>query len=483
MAMLSGVLFALSLPPYNCALLGWFCVVPLLIAANGKRSLIAMGLGLVAALSAGVVQAGWRGETMSLFFAYYPFMLLAPILALIVEVASANRRRLSGLAWTTLVAAFGVICEWLTRFLPMPIHLALTQYRSTCLIQIASITGIWGVSFLLWWSNAALADWALRARPALKRRPEPESPVNGAENRLPVPWPVIVGLTLVASALAFGAIALHRPTSADSIDAAAIQDYSGGGDGLSDEGDSEPQPDREDMTKTAAATGAKFIVWSEECLASGFSPTSTSNSTRDLARKLGVYLTAGYGGSERPKPYNSAVLITPDGDVAGVHHKIMLYAEEKRTTRAGTVATAFPTALGRVGVEICFDTCGTSVTRRETLAGARLIAVPTNDPVVVRGIMHNLHSTLMPFRAVENGVPMVRDDSDGRSEVIDGHGRILAIGPLYASAIVDAVVPLGSGEGTLFTRLGDWFAYACILYFVVVLVYGSAQKTSGQETL
>jgi apolipoprotein N-acyltransferase len=81
----------------------------------------------------------------------------------------------------------------------------------------------------------------------------------------------------------------------------------------------------------------------------------------------------------------------------------------------------------------------------------------------------------MPFRAVENGVPMVRDDSNGTSEVIDGFGRVLAEGPVYAPAIVDAVVPLGNGSGTLFTKLGDWFAWACIVYFAAA-VYGPVRR-------
>jgi apolipoprotein N-acyltransferase len=469
-AVISGVLFALSLPPYNLSLLAWICLVPVMVAAIGRRAIESMGLGLLAALSAGVVQAGIHGQGFGMFLAYYPFILCAPLFAVIVEVGSANRKRLTGVAWTSMVAAFGVTCEWLTRFLPMPIHLALSQYQAPYLIQIASITGVWGVSFLIWWSNAALADVILSRR-------------EGGKSI--VTRPVVVGLVMVGVTMIFGVFSLRRPTSTEVLKVAAIQDYNGEGSMGGPAGGT--PADREEMTQTAASTGARMVVWSEECLGSAFSPSGfvprvtlrhrkprppMPDPTVALARKLGVYLVAGYTGSERPLPYNSAALIAPDGRVLGIHHKIKLYAEEKRLLRAGTTATVTSTDIGKVGMEICFDTCNTEVTRQETAAGARLIAVPTYDPPVVRGVMHSLHSALMPFRAVENGVPMVRDDSNGTSEVIDGHGRILDKGPVYSSAIVEASVPLGNGRGTLFTRVGDWFAYLCIGGFIVLVVLG-----------
>jgi len=350
-AIVSGVLFALSLPPYNLSLLGWFCLVPVMVVAIGRRAIEAMGLGLLAALSAGVVQAGFNGQGFAMFLAYYPFILCAPLFAVIVEVGSANRKRLTGIAWTSMVAAFGVTCEWLTRFLPMPIHLALSQYQAPYLIQIASITGVWGVSFLLWWSNAALADLVLSRREG---------------GKAVVMRPVIAGLAMVAVTLMFGAALLRRPTSTSTLNVAAIQDYNGEGSMGSPAGGT--VSDRETMTQTAVSKGARMVVVSEECLGSAFYPDGfvprvtlrgkkprppMPDPTVALARRLGVYLVAGYTGSERPLPYNSAALIAPDGRVLGIHHKMKLYAEEKRLLRPGTTATVIPTDLGKIGMEIC----------------------------------------------------------------------------------------------------------------------------------
>lgn len=275
---------------------------------------------------------------------------------------------------------------------------------------------------------------------------------------------MIAVAVLIVTSVVFGIVRLNRSGSAPTLRVAGVQDCTG-----DETADLAPAPavdvNRDAMTRKARDAGARFVVWSEECLGNAFAPESRRDPTIALTKRLGIYLVAGFAGSERPKPYNSACLITPDGRVAGIHHKISLYAEERRLVRPGTVAQAFPTPLGPVGMEICFDTCNTSVTRRIAQSGARLIAVPTYDPPVVNGVIHNLHAALMPFRAVENAVPMVRDDSNGTSEVIDSYGRVLAIGPLYAPSTVMSDVPLGNGDGTFFTRAGDWFAYLCITYF------------------
>ena len=63
--------------------------------------------------------------------------------------------------WALFVASAAVAAEWLTTFSPLPLNLALCQYRTTAVIQISALTGIWGVSFLLWLFNAALADVVL----------------------------------------------------------------------------------------------------------------------------------------------------------------------------------------------------------------------------------------------------------------------------------------------------------------------------------
>ncbi len=113
-------------------------------------------------------------------------------------------------------------------------------------------------------------------------------------------------------------------------------------------------------------------------------------------------------------------------------------------------------------MEICFDSCYTNTTRQEAGQGARLIALPNYDPPTPRGVLHRLHGTMLPFRAVENAVPFVRADSNGLSQIVDAQGRIVGQSPLFTPDVLVGDVALGDGRGTFFTRFGDWSAYACL---------------------
>src|SRR5438552_4980199 len=172
LTLISGALLALSLPPFDLELLGWFALVPLLVAASGQRTLVAMGMGVLTGVVCGVIHVGWYPDVPVMQFAYVPFVWLALLLGAVAAIAAVARRRMEGLRWALFVASAGVTAEWLTTFSPLPLNLALCQYRTPSIIQISALTGIWGVSFLLWLFNAAAADAVsvLRVPPYSKLR-------------------------------------------------------------------------------------------------------------------------------------------------------------------------------------------------------------------------------------------------------------------------------------------------------------------------
>ncbi len=439
-AILSGVLFALSLPPFNQEWLGWAAFVPLLWAAPGRRPLEAVGMGMLAGGVCGIVQAGWYHDTSRLFWAYIPFLWLSFLFAVVALAASVVPVGWNPVRRVLVVTCVGVGGEWLTSFLPLPLNIALCQYKNLPLIQIADWTGIWGVSFLLWWANAALADFALRRRFA----------------------PTGIGLGTVTVIIGIGAFHLAQtPAANPRLQVAAIQDLTSG-----ETGDLAPRVtgiDRAQMTRQAAGQGAKLIVWSEEALGGEFAPNSPKDETRALARTLKAALVVGYSDDTHPKPFNCAAYIGSDGTVlAPTHHKIHLYLAERETNLSGRTATVVQTPEGPLGLEICFDSCYTNTTRETVRQGAKLVAMPNYDPPTPRGVLHRLHGAMLPFRAVENRVPFVRADSNGLSQIVSSSGRVLAQSPLFAPDVLVGTVELGSGQGTFFTRWGDWLAYVCL---------------------
>lgn len=445
LAVVSGILLAFSLPPFDHEWLGWIALVPLFLAAPKRRPLETIGLGIVSGLTCGALLVPTNPQAHGFPYAVFPFLLLALLLALGALVAMWARRRVDGLRWALLLTCAGVVLEWGTLAGPMPLQLALCQWRNLPLIQIASVTGIWGVSFLLWLTNAAIADAVMLRRPLSASLGFALIPVAA--------W--VAGLALVP-----------HPTGAP-IRVAAIQSYAGQeGASFVRAGTPPAEPgDSETMTRMAAAKGVRLIVWPE--LGATFNPSVPDDPAASLARELGVQLVVGYPQPGTPKGYNCAAVIDSGGRVRGVHQKNYPFLGERRDTYAGNVAGAFDTDLGRIGVAICFDTCYPELPRRLARSGARLVAMPNYDPVTPGGLVHRLHGAVLPFRAVENRLPIIRCDSNGMSQVIDATGRVLAQGPFFQPQVVSADVSLGDGQGTFFSRYGDWVVYLCLVGLLV----------------
>jgi len=440
LAVLSGVLLAFSLPPFDQEWTVWFALVPLFVAVLKRRPLEAVGLGMVSGIACGITVGPSSPTAHGFVFAAFPFLMLALMLGLGGCVAMRERRSSEGLRWVLTVACAGLFLEWCTLVGPMPLHLALSQWRNLTLMPVVSITGIWGVSLLIWLTNAALADALLLRRP----------------------FTPSAGLALMV-AVTFLAAPRLAPQSAPGtpVRVAAIQSYSGTeGEVFARRGaPSVEGGDAEAMSRDAAAAGAKLIVWPE--LGAAFSPEVPDDPVATLARDVHAQIVVGYPEAGSPKGYNCAAVVDTDGRVRGIHRKNYPFLGERRDTNAGTVATVVDTSLGRVGVAICFDTCYPEFSRRLARSGAQLIAMPNYDPVTVRGLVHRLHGAVLPFRAVENGLPIVRCDSNGMSQVIDSSGRVLAEGPLFRPQVVSASVTLGTGKGTFFSRYGDWLVLVC----------------------
>ena len=425
-AVLSGWLFHFALPPRSLEALAFVAFVPLFVAALRCSAINAAGLGLVAGLTCGMAYVGWHHDITRLFWAYLPFLWIAVILAILCAL-STRLKAMSPLIRVITLACVAVGIEYATTVLPLPINIAVAVYREWLLMPLASVTGIWGISWIVWLANLVIAEIVV---------------ANGLSIRVATSLAVLCAITTV-SCIPWQDYVTARQLH-DSVWAIAIQDFTG------DETTSLAAPpvhsaDRDAMTIGAAAQlqpNTTFVVWSEECLGAAFHVDNPRDETVKLVRKIGVPIVVGYNDDEHPKPHNCAAWLDPSGKVLGVHHKEHLYLGESETIKAGKGGEAFATPLGKVGLEVCFDTDYTNVTRDAVRQGAQIIGMPNYDPPTPRGTLHYLHAALIPFRAAENAVPIVRSDSNGLSEIIDRCGYIVRQGPLY-----------GIGRGR--TRLGE----------------------------
>ncbi|OLE39643.1 MAG: apolipoprotein N-acyltransferase [Candidatus Rokubacteria bacterium 13_1_20CM_2_70_7] len=128
----------------------------------------------------------------------------------------------------------------------------------------------------------------------------------------------------------------------------------------------------------------------------------------------------------------------------------------------GSRAVVFSGPPAPFGVVICYEGIFPALVRRFVKNGARLMVNMTNDAWFGRTSGPLQHLAMYPFRAIEHRVAVVRAANTGVSAFIAPTGRIVKSLNLFERGNLIDRVPLRTRE-TLYTRLGDWFAYLGLL--------------------
>jgi predicted amidohydrolase len=213
----------------------------------------------------------------------------------------------------------------------------------------------------------------------------------------------------------------------------------------------------ERLVGAAVADGAELVALPEkwnlltdgEQLVAGAEPLDGPSLTaaRGWARALGIHLLAG-SISERAgdgdKPFNTSVLVGPDGEDIAVYRKIHMfdvdaggvsYRESAHEQPGEQIVTA-PVGDLLAGLTICYDLRFPELHRILAVRGARLITVPAAFTTAT-GRDH--WEVLLRARAIENAVFVLAPgqvgkapphfDSYGRSAIVDPWGVVLATAP------------------------------------------------------
>ncbi len=151
----------------------------------------------------------------------------------------------------------------------------------------------------------------------------------------------------------------------------------------------------------------------------------------DLARKYGIYLITGILEAHPDIPaalYNSAVLISPAGDIAGVYRKLQIIREEKHYFFGGNTAEVFPTEIGNIGIIICADNVFPEIPRLLALKGAEIICVPYARAKGIGGDA-GLYYSLISTRAYENNCFFIACNRVGSENQNVFEGKSCICGP------------------------------------------------------
>jgi apolipoprotein N-acyltransferase len=219
-------------------------------------------------------------------------------------------------------------------------------------------------------------------------------------------------------------------------------------------------------TAVAAANGAQLVVWPE---VAGIGVTEDVAALlaagSELAQDRGIYLaipTLTLDSTGAEQGVNQIHLLDANGDEMLTHVKFGGNFIEGTLAGDG-VLQVVDTPYGRISAVICWDT---DFPQTIAQAGAQDIDILLSVAADWEGI-DPLHGRMATFRAVENGMAVVRQAQGGWSVMVDGYGRILssASGPSHQQT---ALVPK-AGVSTLYPQLGDWLGWLSLVALLSLL--------------
>ena len=368
------------------------------------------------------------------------------------------------LAWITIEYVGSLTTPFATWM-----SLAYTQYGNLPLMQIVSVTGIWGLSFLIAWF-AAVANWAWEQDFAWPK-------VRGGVG-------LYAGILVLVVLLGGARLALFPPQSNTVRVASVTRSFD-----LSRTTECEQEwecirgmldeslDDYLEDSRQAVHAGAKIIVWQEGAVwVLEEDEAAFIERGREFARQQDVHLEMGLMvvPRDRPPTYreNKVILIDPSGSIMWEYLKAHPVPGDIDVPGDGQVPT-LDTPYGRIASVICFDMDFPSLGRQAGRAGADLMLVPADDWKAI----DPLHTHVAVFQAIGNGFSMIRPTYEGLSVAVDYQGRVLAALDDFTTeeVVMIADVPT-EGVTTIYSRIGDLFAWLCVVGFLAVVGWALVRR-------
>jgi len=436
----TGVLFCLALPPADQWWIGWFAFVPLLVAARGRGFLHGFLGGILAMLVCALFV--WSGVfysdkdmSGSMSWVVTGCALFGFVISMSAGIWADKGTLRKPSIWFAALAVALEACL----MVKLPAHIALTQYRQPAMLFLASLGGIWLVSLLMWFANFGLAAVIERAR-GLDREARKEREWVGGH---------VWAFGLLAAGLVLVGLLQLVPRASGTLRVAAIQT------------DSADERVLSRLHLAASKGGSRFVVW-PEFSAIIMAPGGNTARLEKLAAEPGsAPIVTSYQDGFQPLPHNTSALFSASG-VSAKYYKRQLLGGEANMHTPGDRAVCADTDFGAVGLAICYDSCFPEAMRETALLpNVVVMSLPAVDPPSPHHFVAAVHAAFTPFRAAEDGVPIVRSDGFAHSMIVDGSGRIVADMGAGEGFVEGAVPP---PHPTLYRRIGDVVLYLCAAF-------------------
>ena len=437
-AILSGILLALSYPIFNLELFAYVAFVPLFFAIKNVTLKKAFFLSYICGVVFFAITIYWliHVTLVGLILLILYLALYFGFLGLFFNFLSINYK-LSTIN-LLLIPAIWVFLEYLRSHLLTGFPWALlgySQYLNLPLIQIADITGVWGVSFLVMMVNVAIWKSMLK--------------VKGLRFKVKnfFDFSVLFTIACLITTLGYGYYKLRTTHDAQrtTLKISIIQGSVPQSEKWDERFREEILARYEALTKKAAKEKPDLIIWPETAVPGivDEEPQLLGWVLR-LAKEVKAPMLVGAVTVQGANYYNSAILISREGKIIAQYDKLHLvpfgeyvplekYFPFLRNLISVPIGDFTPgkeyTVFKAEGLEefsalICFEDIIPVLSRRFMKKGAKFLVNITNDAWFMKTSAPYQHAQASVFRAIENRVPVVRAANTGLSCFIDSNGHI-----------------------------------------------------------
>ena len=505
LSLFSGVLLALAFPNFNLPFLVWVAIAPLIIAS----------------LEGGLGEAALRGLLFGIAFYLFSTPWIYTVMRQYGPLPSweaAGVMALMILAASPYFVAFTLLTTWIARrgkglavfaapFLWVALELArsrmpdiafpwnLTGYAASgnlALVQLTSITGIYGLSLMVAAYNANLV-WLIGCAMNWLKRPRGKTLSHAPGAVLAAFTALLLGVALVGprfvpAAQASQVAHLVQPDLPQSMEYPADWGVI-------------HASDMAELDRLSIAAGQKdpgLVVWPEVPAPFSLTDAEFARRAQRIARDSGSDFLLGVVGWEpgadgRLAAYNSAALLDPAGREEFQYDKIHLvpFSEyvpwrdlfwfAKNLTglagdfRRGTRYAVGELPGGRFSTFICYEAVFPNEVRQFVVDGAGLLINLSNDGWFGRSSAPAQHVEMARVRAVEERRWLLRDTNNGYTVSVDPYGRVVARMAVDVRGELEAPYAFRSDK-TIYARWGDWLPELCAGISLILLVMAGLRR-------
>jgi len=512
-----------AFPSYDHSFLAWFGLVPLFLAFARIKPLYGVFLSFIFGV---VFYSGlfyWMFDLPDYNVLHHAVLgvYLCPLLGVFAWLFCFSAKRF-GLHAALFSAPFvWVALEFLRSnlsFLSLPWGLlAHSQYRQPVFIQIAGLTGVHGVSFVIVLVNAGITA---ALYPLLFKIKSNHSDAGASFSQKGRAALITIAAVVFTATLAYGYVAASKPIVGEGIKLSAVQANIEQSKKWDEKYAATIMGLYTDLTLKASELHPSLIVWPEAATPKGMHrDPGIFNRIKKLAVQIKTPILLGSSQlakfrvtdpNKDAKYLNSAFLIgpAPGKSMTQRYDKILLlpfseYIPYRMTVpwsylnipdvdnfMPGKKLTIFELPPYRFGVTICWENIFADHVRQFVKNGAQFLINISNEAWFGETAAPYQFLSMNVFRAVENHRFLLRCANTGISCLIDPHGRIINKihdkrgNDIFVRGILtDTVIPLG--KKTFYNHYGDWFAWFCatysLLFIMLVITYTAATRKPGSK--